>query len=204
MAQRRQPQRQSVNSRPRSQVNRQYVSVRGAVILRALAATPAHHDRRAWGRDYAAGELPTADLVALFERSTVTKEVLKASLSRTLRRLWRLGLVELKSAASWQKTMTEQQRAREKRFQQLAKDPAAAYAQYQGFVASYKMEDSYGSPAAYLEAQRAKLQRTPDVRVQTIAITKAGRALVNSDAHRTVNRHRKTSFVRLKSRKTGR
>lgn len=177
--------RQAVNSEPSRELTSQ-VSPQGLAILQALAASRGRKDWRRV-RPYAPGELPTSDLVKLLTRPRVAKGVLKASLSRTLRRLWRAGLVELQ-AATWQKTMTEQQRERVQKVQQLEADPVAAYQDYRRVVASLRLPDKHGSPAAYLAAMRVRTERPPDVRVTTVSITKAGRALVNSVGSRQVNR----------------
>jgi DNA-binding transcriptional ArsR family regulator len=121
----------------------------------------------------AAGELPVNDLVRALRRRGTSLAVTRASLSRTLRRLWRAGLVELATRYSYMPTMTEKQQRDRARVDADITDPVAAYERYKSVVGSEF--DTCGSPEAYLAGLRANWGRAPDLRVQRVRITDAGR-----------------------------
>lgn len=118
--------------------------------------------------------MTVAELVHLVHRERrrpgTSLGVTRASLSRTLRRLWREGLVEL--LCGW-RTMTEEHQRVLSKIAEHEADPVAAYQGYQAFVQSIGLADRHGSVEAFMSAQRA---RKPDLRVTRVQITAAGRA----------------------------
>lgn len=149
-------------------------------MLRALANAEGWEDDDDSGLpSWPAGQCSITELVRRLKRPGTSLTVTRASLSRTLRRLWRAGLVEL---VGWGRTtMTEAHQVELARLAKLEADPVAAYGRYQDFVQSYDMQDGYGSVAAYMAEQRRRAHR-PDLRVKTVQITAAGRAVVNNRA----------------------
>jgi DNA-binding transcriptional ArsR family regulator len=115
-------------------------------VLQALAAA-------------ADGRLATANVRRRVERPGASDSVTRASVSRTLRRLWRAGLVEL--ADGDRKTLT----AEADRLQHLSDvvhaHPEAAYRAYQERRRAKGQRDGYGSAAQYAAAWRDAAQRIP-------------------------------------------
>jgi len=154
------------------------LSAQGRTILQALDAAP---EELVW----------MADLVELIARPQTRRGVTRASLSRTLRRLWRAGLVELLD--DWTTLSARDEQARAK-LAALEADPAAAYARHQEFWQSCG-EPQYiaASVEDYMALRRANAR--PSMRVRMVRITAAGRASVNKGASEKLtdaaNRHRR-------------
>jgi hypothetical protein len=139
------------------------VSAQGRTVLEALATGN--------------GPLPVAAVLASIRRPDVAAPVARASLSRTLRRLWADGLVELltghatwpalsEQAAYWQKVYTAAQ--------------AAPEADWQAYRRQFPTHaDDFASAADYLEALRAHVA-CPGARVRRVSLTSKGRATVNT------------------------
>jgi hypothetical protein len=159
----------AVNSDLGVQVNRT-LSRQGLAVLRLLA--PARASRNRYPVDLSAGELAVADLVQQFHQRGRSLPVTRASLSRTLRRLWRDGLVELSSTYGWQ-TMTERHQKQVEWLEAQAADPLAAYESYKALVGEDR--DSFRSAEAYIVMLRKKVRRGPDLRVTRVRITAVGR-----------------------------
>ncbi len=126
----------------------------------------------------------------LVRRSPRRQAVARASLSRTLRRLWRAGLVELLN--DWGDTLTEYYAAIDNKLAAQERDPDAAFAVVldavrrgaPGFF-------PYTTAADWIEDQRraaAKLKRSKPTR--TVCLTAQGRELVERliSRRREVNR----------------
>jgi hypothetical protein len=105
--------------------------------------------------------------------------VIRASLSRTLRRLWRIGYLELFGA--WGNSATEtHEREHERalgRLEAARADPAGEYARAVAMIG--EDWDWWKSPEAYLAFCESRVSRPPSIRVTYVALTKAGIA-VNS------------------------
>lgn len=164
----------AVNSEPGRKLT-SHVSAQGLAVLHALASAKPHYHPDS-GNALSAGELAVVELVKIVARRGTSRGVTKASLSRTLRRLWRAGLVELMSGWGWSRTMTQAHHAECKHRAARDADPVAAYEEYKAIVTSYDMPDAHGSAEAYMAAMRVADRRLPDVRVTRVQITKAGRA----------------------------
>jgi DNA-binding MarR family transcriptional regulator len=117
-----------------------------------------------------------AEVLRRVRRRHTSLPVARASLSRTLRRLWTAGFVELwtrpADRTTWT-TLTAEVAAWRAQYERERADPEAAYAAYCQEVAN-----SFGSAAAYLEAVRAEAMH-PRARVRRIALLPPGRATVN-------------------------
>ena len=94
----------------------------------------------------------------------------RASLSRTLRRLWTRGLVELHDR--WGGTMTVRSTRAHEAAESATADPEGAYLE---MVSSYG--DLWGSVEAF-RASRVSWAEKPDLRVVHVTLTVAGRRLV--------------------------
>lgn len=143
------------------------LSTQGLTVLGALAAGP---------------QSVTA-LVRRVRRPGAALSVTRASLSRTLRRLWRDGLVELSDGV---RSMSDVQRAHRARLATLEADPQAAYDKYRAFVESSGLTDRCGSADAYL---RWQARRPLDLRVRTVHITAAGRSRLRAQVNRDAANH---------------
>jgi DNA-binding transcriptional ArsR family regulator len=134
-------------------------------VLQALAAA-------------ADGRLATADVRRRVERPGASDSVTRASVSRTLRRLWRAGLVEL--ADGDRKTL----KAEAERLQHLADavdaQPDVAYRAYLERLRRNGQRDRYGSATRYAAAWRATARRIPHLRARQVRLTITGRQAVNS------------------------
>lgn len=121
-------------------IRRRALSSQAIAVLETLSQQPA--DR-----------MSIRELVELLRPGHGSRASTRASLSRTLRRLWRAGLVELKNDWGW--TLTERHAELDTQLTQHEADPEAAYARElaaiergaPGFF-------PYDSPAEYLEHKR--------------------------------------------------
>jgi hypothetical protein len=112
-------------------IRREAISTQGLAVLGAV-------------RQAANGQLPIPAVLRAVHRAGTRPAVARASLSRTLRRLWRAGLVELVDEAG--RTLTGEVHQRQ-RWAALARaEPEAAY---QAYVARRRAE---GTPLAYRTA----------------------------------------------------
>jgi hypothetical protein len=136
----------------------QWCSLQAEAVLRHVAATTT-------------GALPVVDVVARLD-PLVALSVRRASLSRSLCRLWRAGLVELADADG--QTLTEHRRWKAR----TKADPEAAYEEYKASGPDY-----CGSLDAFW------LARFPVFCATQVQITSAGRARlsVNSDLPETAH-----------------
>ena len=122
---------------------------------------------------------PVAVAVVLGDvhRPGVSLPVARASLSRTLRRLWAAGLVELLTAPATRPTLTDQAAYWRTCYATMQAAPEAHYQAYRRSLQP-PAEDDFGSATAYVEAFRAAAVR-PFARVCQVSLTEAGRAAVN-------------------------
>ena len=153
------------------------ISVQGQAVLTALAETRVG--------------LSVAALSRCVGRPGTWPSVTRASLSRTLRRLWSAEFVELQTGS---KTFTELQHQNADRAARIVRDPEAEYEGYLKWIAGLNAlmgggaRPSYGSTDALRRAAEGRTQKPPRGRVRTVSITKVGLAAVNTPAGATVNR----------------
>ena len=106
------------------------------------------------------GPLTLAAVLAHVRRPDVSVRVTQASLSRTLRRLWAAGLVELVTGHPTRPTLTEQVAYWRTAYANVQASPDAAYQAYRRQLAT-PADDSYGSAAAYVDGfRRAAAERS--------------------------------------------
>ncbi len=115
------------------------------------------------------------DLVRVQVRAGRSQAVVRASLSRTLRRLWRMGLVELHDG--WSSFSAKQQEARA-RLVRFEADPLGNYQGYRSWTTRVGKADTYGSAEAFLSAKRTQANAAPRLRVVRVTATLRGRDLV--------------------------
>ena len=127
----------------------------------------------------AAGPLSVAAVLAHIRRSDVAAPVARASLSRTLRRLWAAGLVELVTGHPTRPTLTDHVAYWRTAYATVQASPDAAYQAYRRQLAT-PADDSYGSAAAYVDAFRMAAAERPYARVRRVVLTPNGRAAVNN------------------------
>src|SRR6266849_3040343 len=127
------------------------VSVQGRAVLEALAT----------GDE----PLPVAVVLTHICRPEVTAPVARASLSRTLRRLWAAGLVELVTGHATRPTLTEQAAYWRSLYVAAQASPDATYQDY-----CRRYGDHYGSAAGLLDALRAQVT-CYGARVRSVALT---------------------------------
>jgi hypothetical protein len=126
------------------------------------------------------GQLTAGEVLAHVRQPGTSVSVARASLSRTLRRLWTAGCLELWTRHPEQSTLTTLTEAVaywRARYAQERAAPEAAYSAYCQDVATGATD--FGSAAAYLEALRAKVTR-PYARVRRVVLLPTGRAMVNN------------------------
>lgn len=143
------------------------VSPQGLAVLGAL-------------QEAAHGQLPITAVLRAVHRAGTRAPVARASLSRTLRRLWRAGLVELVAEASRSLTGEVQH---QQRCAALAR--SAPEASYQAYVARCRAEGTpleYFTAVEYVEAWRVSAELRPSLRVQHVVLTERGRKAVNDVA----------------------
>jgi DNA-binding MarR family transcriptional regulator len=166
----------TVNSDTMAEVNRP-VSPQGLAILRILAgAKPRTVRCREHINIYPAG-VEMQELFAALAPFTVSRNVARASISRTLRRLWALGLVELHHHpwACADTSLSAKQREARRRLAEAEADPEGVYQGYVAWIAR-KWHDRYGSAAAFVEAKRKQASRPErGYYVRFIEITDKGR-----------------------------
>lgn len=154
--------RERVNCTAGREVN-QRLNARAEEILRVITvAAPGAHVR---------------DLVRLQVRSGRSQAVARASLSRTLRRFWLAGLVELHDRRG--SLSAKQQEARD-RLVRFEGDPRGSYEDYRSWAKKVGRADRYGSAEAFLAAQRMQAKAVPNLRVVRVTATTRGRDLVGS------------------------
>jgi DNA-binding MarR family transcriptional regulator len=132
------------------------LSHQGRLVLAALAAGD--------------GPLPVSRILACVRTPSTSLPVAQASLSRTLRRLWAAGLVELVTTQATRPTLTDHATYWRSAYARVSPCPDAAYQAYRRQVAT----DAYGSAAAYLAAWRHDAER-PHARIRGVVLTPNGR-----------------------------
>lgn len=126
-------------------------TVNRSEILSLLVAAPAHG-------------ILVADLVRHFGGTPSAR----ASLSRTLRRMWRRGLVELH--ANYE-TMSGKRREAQARATEAAAEPKESYMEALRLWFNFiERSDPWGSPEAYVAEQRAMALETP--RLRAVRVTR--------------------------------
>jgi hypothetical protein len=113
------------------------ISSQGRTVLQALAAT---HD----------GRLATADVRRCLQRPGTASSVTRASLSRTLRRLWHAGLVELEDDR--RRTLTTEADRLRHLAEVVCANPDSAYQTYANRMRQQRLHDHYGSAGRYAAA----------------------------------------------------
>ena len=140
------------------------MSVQGRIVLAALAA--------------ADGPLPVAAVLTHIRRPEVKAPTARASLSRTLRRLWAADLVELVTRHAQRPTLTEQAVYWRTAYKSAQAAPDAAFQAYRQRFAT--AADAFASAAEYVDAIRAQAA-CPSARVSLVMLTSKGRAsMVNT------------------------
>src|SRR6266849_6262660 len=127
------------------------VSVQGRAVLEALAT----------GDE----PLPVAVVLTHICRPEVAAPVARASLSRTLRRLWAAGLVELVTGHATRPTLTEQVAHWQRAYATVKASPDTAYQAFRRQLAT-PADDPYESAAAYVDAFRMAAAERPYARVR--------------------------------------
>lgn len=127
--------------------------------------------------------LPVAAVLVHVRRPDASAPVARASLSRTLRRLWAAGLVELVTGHATRPTLTEQAKYWRSVYAKVQAAPDAAYQAYRRLLAN-PADDDYGSAAAYVDACRVDAER-PSARVRRVALTPKGRERLTSKSVRS-------------------
>ena len=135
------------------------LSHQGRVVLEALAASD--------------GPLPVRRILACVRTPGTSLPVAQASLSRTLRRMWVAGLVELITFHATRPTLTDHAAYWRSVYVKLRASPDAAYQAYRGQLA-HASDDAYGSAAAYVDVFRREAER-PQARVRGVVLTPKGR-----------------------------
>ncbi len=161
-----------VNSLVHGAVNRVFerASTRGVAVLRIVAATNS-------------GVLALDDLAATMypPSSGVSQRVARASLSRTLRRLWKAGLIELYDARS---SLSQHFCAAQRKLAESEADPEAAYRRALELLGDEFFH--YESVAEFLETQRHRLNDVPrGFYVKHVQITEPGQAASGEGTHRS-------------------
>ena len=124
---------------------------------------------------------PRLIIVRLYQGEQLS--VAKASLSRTLRRLWKAGLVELHQYGY--RTATSEQVHKEKRLAEIKANLVAEYEGLKGWIGPDRAAQYYGSPEAWIEFWE---RRWPNIRANYVEVTAKGMAAVNTRYGNTVNR----------------
>lgn len=143
----------------------QLLSSQGRAVLQALAAAPD-------------GLLATADVLQRVRRPGASSAVTRASVSRTLRRLWTAGVVELADGA--RRTLTAEAARLEHFCAAAQREPEAAYRAYLNRRRVDGQPDAYRSASRYAAAWRQAAQQMPHLRVRAVQLTASGRQAVNS------------------------
>ena len=129
----------------------------------------------------AAGVL-VRDLVGLQVRAGRSQAVARASVSRTLRRLWQRGLVELHDSR-WidaGHTMSDPQRRRREIAAEAQANPKGFYEDALRFQTVFLKYDAdpWGSADACIAAKVRQAEELPKLRTVRATVTDAGRALL--------------------------
>lgn len=132
---------------------------------------------------------PISYLVGHFLSAHGSAASTRASLSRTLRRLWRAGLVELTN--DWGRTLTDYYAAIDEELAAQERDPEAAFAAVLAAIAGAPGFFPYETAEEYLASERrriARLRRGKPMRA--VCLTPQGRELVQrlTVRRREVNR----------------
>jgi hypothetical protein len=137
------------------------------------------------------GTLALCACVILEERAGASRTVARASVSRTLRRLWRQKLIELYDGAYGARaSMTAKQQAAIGRRDRALADPEGTYAAFRAWLLGVAAlsrggaRDRYGSAAALVAATVAAANRTPKMRVARVELTAAGRERLLSSSEK--------------------
>jgi hypothetical protein len=126
--------------------------------------------------------------------------VAKASLSRTLRRLWLLGLIDLHELGSGYRFCATEKRLNAQRIlEETRQDPQVAYQGYVQWAKAFAamvgrpsaFKDAYGNAEAFLAAKERAFAECPAIRARYIEATAQGLQAVNSLDEKKVNRTRK-------------
>jgi DNA-binding IclR family transcriptional regulator len=137
------------------------LSVQARRVLEALART-------------GDGQLTVREVLGHVRQPGISLAVTRASVSRTLRRLWRAGYVEVTDKHGI--TLTGHVAPIQRRAQAVVTAPALAYRAY---LKQQATDDPCGSASAYATAYADYAARMPEMRVRTVTLAGAGHAAVN-------------------------
>jgi hypothetical protein len=133
------------------------------------------------------GRISVKELIRHRIARGMKRGVAKASLSRTLRRLWRLGLIELHTYSSgYRFSATERQLNAQRIFERVLQNPRVEYRQFKKHMTSFaavmggKFTDPYGSASAFLATKQRAFMQCPRIRARYIETTAQGEQTVNS------------------------
>jgi hypothetical protein len=141
------------------------VSAQGRLILQTLTA--------------ADGRALVVDLRRRIGGVNAASASTRASLSRSLRRLWRAGLVEL--VDDRQCTLTDEVRARQRNFETVRAKPDTCYRAYVAKRQRCGEPIEFGSASKFVEGWRQAAASLPVVRVHEVQLTAYGREAVNNE-----------------------
>jgi len=127
------------------------------------------------------GPLPVTAILVQVRRPGMAAPVARASLSRTLRRLWAVGLVELVTGHATRPTLTERAAYWRSLYVAAQASPDATYQDY-----CRRFGDHHGSAAGLLEALRAQVA-CYGARVRRVVLTPNGRAAVKKSSSAAAN-----------------
>ena len=130
------------------------------------------------------GTLPVHDVLDRVRLPATALPVAHASLSRSLRRLWSAGLVELTTRDG--ETLTAKASARREVLAFVQASPETAYHAYRERLAQSNVRGAFGSPSAYVAYFRARARQVPHARIHVVQLTPAGRACAVRNHEATV------------------
>jgi Fe2+ or Zn2+ uptake regulation protein len=145
------------------------------------------------------GRISIQEIVEQRIAEGVKLSVARASVSRTLRRLWLLGLIELHSfdSADYRWCATVMRLNAQKVLERVKQDPQAQYREWVqcatglARMAGFSFSDHYGSAEAFLAEKERAFAECPRIRARYVEATAQGLQTVNSRYECKVNRNGK-------------
>jgi hypothetical protein len=136
----------------------------------------------------------------------VKLSVARASVSRTLRRLWLLGLIELYEfdSTDYRRCATAKRLNAQKILERVRQDPQAQYREWIQWatglarMAGISFSDPYGSPEEFLAEKERVFAECPSIRARYVEATALGLQAVNSRYEMKVNRTAKRNLKNTK------
>src|SRR5438128_2517891 len=145
------------------------LSDQGRRVLQAVASTTD-------------GQLTVCDLIAVIRQPSTSLPVARASVSRTLRRLWAARLVELVTHHPTRPALTDEAAYWRSLHATVQAAPDDTYRKYRAQLAAggdRSDDDRFGSAAALVAAFK-DAAACPHARVHRVRLTPQGRAVVNN------------------------